>query len=331
MPPAPPPATLQCELCPKQCRIAPGQSGDCRVRINLDGRLLAVVHSHPCSLHVDPIEKKPLYHFLPSSRILSLATVGCNLHCRNCQNWEISQANPWDTDSHHFPPDDIVALTLRERCPSIAYTYTEPLVYYEYTLDTAIRARQKNLRNVLVTAGFANPAPLRRLYPNIDAANIDLKSMSDSFYRRICDAELRPVLTSLELARQLGVWVEVTNLLIPTLNDDPAQIAELASWVATHLGADTPLHFSAFTPRHRLANLPPTPKSSLVNARRIALEQGVRYVYIGNVMGTEGSNTYCHNDGTLLIRRVGYRILENHLAPGGRCPTCNTRIPGVWQ
>jgi pyruvate formate lyase activating enzyme len=322
---------VQCQLCPKQCRIAPGQSGDCRVRINLDGKLLAVVYGHPVSVHIDPIEKKPLFHMLPGSRIFSVATVGCNLHCKNCQNWEISQANPWDTESYAMPPENVITLTKENHCVSIAYTYTEPLVYYEYTLDSCIRAHEQGLRNVLVTAGFANPEPLRRLYPHVDAANIDLKAMSNYFYRRICDAELKPVLTAIELAKELGVWVEVTNLVIPTLNDEPKQITALARWMVRSLGPDTPLHLSAFFPRHKLTDLPPTPTETLVKAREIAREQGIRYVYIGNATGTEGENTYCPHDGRLLVRRVGYNVISNSIDANGCCPNCGNAIPGIWR
>ncbi|MBN1653381.1 MAG: AmmeMemoRadiSam system radical SAM enzyme [Deltaproteobacteria bacterium] len=322
---------VQCELCPKGCRIAPGQSGDCRVRVNLDGRLLAVVYGHPVTVHIDPMEKKPLFHFLPASRIFSLATVGCNLHCKNCQNWEISQADPWDTESYEMPPANVVSLARENECPSIAYTYTEPLVYYEYTLDTCIRAHENKIRNVLVTAGFANPKPLRKLYPHVDAANIDVKAMSNDFYRRICDAELKPVLTAIELAKEQGVWVEVTNLVIPTLNDDPKLLSALARWMVRSLGADTPLHFSAFYPRHKLIDLPETPMETLVKARAIAQDQGLRYVYIGNVSGTIGENTYCPHDGGLLIERVGYSVTSNRIDSEGRCPQCGNRVAGIWR
>ena len=322
---------VRCRLCPKYCVVEPGQSGDCRVRINLDGELLAVVYGHPVAIHLDPIEKKPLNHFLPGSGILSLATVGCNLHCVNCQNWEISQANPEDVEAAWYPPAAMAALAVEEQVPSIAYTYTEPLVYYEYTLDTAIRAREAGLRNVLVTAGYGNPEPLRQLFAVVDAANIDLKAMSNDFYREYCGGELRPVLRALELAKECGVWVEVTNLVIPTLNDDPEMIQELAVWVRSHLGAETPVHFSAFTPRHELTNLPRTPATTLEQARRIALGEGLHHVYVGNVIGSQSSHTFCPNDDTLLIERVGYQIRSNQLDAEGRCPVCNEAIAGVWR
>jgi len=217
--------SILCELCPKACRIAPGQSGDCRVRVNLDGRLVAVTYGFPCSANVhDPVEKKPLYHFLPGTRVLSLATVGCNLHCQNCQNWEISQENPESgrVPAYVFPPEAVAPAAKEHGCPSVAYTYTDPVVYYEYALECSLRARAAGLKNILVTAGYVNPAPWKELCRVTDAANIDLKAYADDFYRRICRATLRPVLDALVAAREGGVHVEVTNLLIPTLNDTDA-------------------------------------------------------------------------------------------------------------
>ncbi|HNT86362.1 MAG TPA: AmmeMemoRadiSam system radical SAM enzyme [Candidatus Hydrogenedentes bacterium] len=210
---------VQCDLCPKQCVIAPGQSGECRVRVNVDDRLVAVTYGYPCAVHVDPIEKKPLYHFLPGTPIFSIATAGCNLHCKNCQNWEISQANPEDTRAYHLPPADLLRAAREYECVSIAYTYTDPNVYYEYTLDSCVLAHEAGLKNVLVTAGYINPEPMDRLYRHVDAANIDLKGMTEEFYRDVCGATLAPVLDTLVRAKALGVWVEVTNLVIPTLND----------------------------------------------------------------------------------------------------------------
>ena len=219
---------VQCELCPKRCLIEPGQSGECRVRINIDGVLRTVVYGYPCSIHSDPIEKKPLFHFLPGSKILSIATVGCNLHCRNCQNWEISQANPEDSQATLLPPEELVALTKRYHYPSLAYTYTDPIIFYEYTCDTAKLAGQADIRNVLVTAGYINEEPWKRLLEYIDAVNIDLKGITDDFYIRVCSGTLKPVQKALVLAKASGVLVEVTNLIIPTLNDKPEEIGELA-------------------------------------------------------------------------------------------------------
>ena len=321
---------VQCELCPKACLIEPGQSGECRVRINLDGILRSVVYGHPCSIHVDPVEKKPLYHFLPGTPIVSIATVGCNLHCRHCQNWEISQTNPEDSRAYQLAPETLIAETQKRKIPSIAYTYTDPIIYYEYTLDTSRLAKEKQIRNVLVTAGYINAPPWKKLLKFIDAANIDLKSMSDAFYRNICSGTLKPVLDALVIAKSMNVWVEVTNLIIPTLNDSDAELKSLAGWVKQNLGTETPLHFSRFSPKHKLRNLPPTPEPTLEKAWNIAKGEGLKHVYIGNLLTAQGMNTYCENCNALLIARRGYIILRNRINEG-RCPDCNHPVAGVWQ
>jgi pyruvate formate lyase activating enzyme len=321
---------VQCELCPKWCVIGPGQSGDCRVRINIDGVLRSVVYGYPCSIHIDPIEKKPLFHFLPGTPILSLATIGCNLHCLNCQNWEISQLNPEQSEAVSAPPEMIVEATQRNKCPSIAYTYTDPIAYYEYAYDTSRLGRQAGLRNVLVTAGYCNPAPWRRLLEVTDAARIDLKGMSDDFYRRFCSGSVGPVQQCLIDAVAAGVHVEVINLIIPTLNDSPDDIRRLARWVRTNMGSDIPLHFSRFFPQYKMQHLPPTPLETLDTARQIALEEGLYFVYIGNIRSPEGENTYCPGCHKLLIERQSYVVLQNVLK-AGCCPGCGKKIYGVWQ
>ena len=321
---------VQCQLCPKTCIIEPGQSGDCRVRINIDGTLRTVVYGYPCSIHVDPIEKKPLFHFLPASSILSIATVGCNLHCKNCQNWEISQANPEDSQAFACPPKKVIELAKQYNCPCLAYTYTDPIVFYEYTYDTAVLARQNGIRNVLVTAGYINEQPWRKLLQYTDAANIDLKGITDDFYRNICSATLKPVQQALIWAKQSGILLEVTNLIIPTLNDKPEEIRQLVKWVKENLGEDTPLHFSAFFPRYQMRNLPATPLKTLDAAYDIAVSEGMQYVYIGNLLSRKGQNTYCPDCKTLLIERSGYTILQNKIK-NGSCPKCSKKIPGVWK
>jgi pyruvate formate lyase activating enzyme len=276
------------------------------------------------------VEKKPLFHFLPGSKILSLATVGCNLHCKNCQNWEISQANPEDSQAVVCPPQKLLALTRYYRCLSLAYTYTDPIIFYEYTYDTAKLAKDANMRNVLVTAGYINEEPWKRLLEYVDAANIDLKFISDDLYRQVCSGTLKPVQDALVIAKASGILVEVTNLIIPTLNDKPEQIRELTRWVKANLGGDTPLHFSRFFPRYKMRHLPPTSLKTLDMAREIAIAEGLNYVYIGNILSEAGQNTYCPGCKSLLIERSGYTILQNRLNKG-HCPDCGKEIYGVWK
>lgn len=321
---------VQCELCPKMCMIEPGQSGECRVRINIDGVLRTVVYGYPCSMHDDPIEKKPLFHFLPASQILSIATAGCNLHCLNCQNWEISQANPEDTPAYICPPEKLVKIAKENNYQSIAYTYTEPIIYYEYTYDTSKLAREESIRNVLVTAGYINEEPWKRLLEVVDAANIDLKGITEKFYREVCSATLKPVLDALVIAKASGIHLEVTNLVIPTLNDEPKQIRQLCRWLKANLGRETPLHFSGFYPQYKMRHLPSTSLKTLEMAREIAMEEGLDFVYIGNVQSEEGENTYCPNCRKLLIERVRYIIRQNVLKDGC-CPDCGKEIYGVWR
>lgn len=314
------------------CLIQSGQSGDCRVRINIDGVLRTVVYGYPCSIHIDPIEKKPLFHFLPGSGILSIATVGCNLHCKNCQNWEISQANPEDgtIPAYFCPPQKLVGLAEERNCPSLAYTYTDPIIYYEYTYDSAKLAREAGIRNVLVTAGYINEEPWKKLLQYVDGANIDLKGITEDFYREVCSATLKPVQNALIVAKACGVHVEITNLVIPTLNDKPEQIRELVRWVKQNMGGDTPLHFSGFYPRYKMLNLPPTPLKTLEEARQIGISEGLNYVYIGNLASKEGQNTYCPGCKRLLIERSGWTILQMRVRDG-RCPDCGKEIYGVWK
>lgn len=321
---------VQCLLCPAECRLGDYQVGLCRVRINRGGRLLSLVYGKPCALHVDPIEKKPVFHMLPGSRAFSLATAGCNLSCRFCQNWEISQKGAEETKNGDYPPERIVAEALRTGCRSIAYTYTEPVVFYEYMLDTAHLAREKGLRNIWVSAAYINPEPLRELAPWIDAANIDLKGFTEEYYRDICGGRLRPVLDAITRAKELGIFVELTNLIVPTLNDDMETIQKMCRWIAAETGPDTPLHFSRFFPHYRLQKLPPTPLETLARAHETALECGLRYVYTGNVPYDDRSHTWCPRCGLKLIGRVGYTVTENNLR-GDACSRCGEKIAGVWS
>ncbi|MCM8819352.1 MAG: AmmeMemoRadiSam system radical SAM enzyme [Candidatus Omnitrophica bacterium] len=320
---------VQCQLCPKSCIIKEGERGDCRARVNLDGKLVTINYGYPCAIHIDPIEKKPLYHFYPGSPILSLACAGCNLHCKNCQNWEISQANPEDIPAFKLQPSDIVNLTLQENCDMIAYTYTDPFAFYEYTLDISILAKKYNLKNVLVTAGYLNQEPLKRLLEVTDALHIDLKFFDDAMYKKITTATLKPVLDTILLAKKMDVWFEIVHLVIPTLNDDFSLIKKMCIWIKENVGEDTPIHFSRFYPQYLLKNLPLTPIETLRTAVSVAKEVGLNYVYMGNVWG-EGEDTYCPYDGKLLIKRIGYSIKEYNLEKGGRCKFCGGEIPGRW-
>ncbi len=320
-----------CELCPKFCRIPDGTAGDCRVRVNLGGRLRSTIYGRPSSVHIDPIEKKPLAHFLPRSRVFSIATAGCNLHCLNCQNWQLSQRDGAQMERRfRAEPADVVAEALRTRCLSIAYTYSDPAIFYEYAYDTARIAAGKGIKNVLVTAGYINRKPLRKLCRYIDASNTDLKYFDDALYKKYSDGSLQPVLDALVTQKEEGVWLEVTNLLIPTLNDDMAMVRRMAKWMVANLGEDTPLHFSRFFPQYRMRNLPPTPVERMLSARREAMDAGLRYVYIGNLHGHPAESTICPTDGKIIVRRIGYHVPEIHIK-NGRCEFCKTPIAGRWE
>ncbi len=261
---------VECRLCPKRCKLVDGERGNCRVRVNRSGNLRTLVYGKPCSLHIDPVEKKPMYHFLPGTPIFSLATAGCNLHCAFCQNWSISQADPEELNNTDMPPQAIVQAAKRNHCRSIAYTYTDPVIYFEYAYDTAKLAKQNGLKNVLVTAGYIEHEPLLELCSICDGANVDLKSFDDRFYREYCDARLKPVMHALETMVKQGMLVEITNLIVPTANDDLGMIAEMCAWIKETLGEETPLHFSRFFPQYRLTDLPPTPTKTLLAAAHVA-------------------------------------------------------------
>ena len=274
---------VECQLCPHHCHIANGKTGICRSRRNEDGVLRSLVYGKPCSLAIDPIEKKPLYHFHPGTKCLSIACTGCNFRCLNCQNHEISQMSPSDVGHYNLTPQDVVALCREHHCPGIAYTYTEPLTYLEYIVDTAQLARENGLWNILVTAGYVCQEPLNDLLPYLDAANIDLKSFSDSIYQHVSGGHLQPVLDTILAMHDAGVWIELTNLIIPGINDDLQMIRQMCRWIVDNGLADQPLHFSRFFPRYRMENFPPTPVSTLNEAKEIALEEGIKHVYLGNV------------------------------------------------
>ncbi|MFQ6059350.1 MAG: AmmeMemoRadiSam system radical SAM enzyme, partial [Anaerolineae bacterium] len=321
---------VKCQLCPKGCVISEGHRGDCRVRENRGGKLHTMVYGNPCAVHIDPIEKKPFFHFNPGTPAFSIATAGCNLHCLYCQNWTISQVPPEETDNYDLPPEDVVALALDKGCPSIAYTYAEPTVFYEYMLTTARLGRAKGVRSVVISAGYMNPGPLRDLCRAVDAIKIDLKGFNKEFYKKVCFATLEPVLESIKTVHEEGVHLEIVNLVVPTLNDDPDELRDMARWIMDNVGPDVPLHFSRFYPQYKLKNLPPTPVESLERAREVALDAGIHYVYIGNVPGHPGNQTYCARCGKIIIRRLGFAVMEYHIADG-QCEFCGQPIPGVWE
>lgn len=321
---------VQCRLCPRNCALKEGQTGYCRVRRNEEGGLVSLVYGRLCAANVDPIEKKPLYHFLPGTESYSIATVGCSMRCLFCQNWDISQAEPADYRTGYTAPEKVAAAATAAGCASISYTYGEPAVFYEYMYDISALARGSGIRNVMVTSGHINTGPLAELCRVLDAANLDLKGFSDRSYQRMANTSLAPILEAAKAFQKSGVWLELGYLVIPTVNDGPGEISALCRWVADSLGPDVPLHFLRFFPQHKLAHLPPTPPASLDTAYAIARRAGIRYVYLGNVPGHRANHTYCHKCGKKLIERRGY-FIERNLVKNGRCPYCRQRIPGVWR
>jgi len=321
---------VQCQLCPRRCILSPGQKGFCRGRKNINGKLYSLNYAQPVAVHVDPIEKKPLAHVYPGTKSFSIATAGCNLRCKFCQNWEISQLDPESVKVEPVPPEKIVALAKETNCKTIAFTYTEPIIFYEYMLAIAKIAKTEGIECVMHSAGFVNEEPLRELCKYITAANIDLKGFEDKFYASYCEGDVQTVLNALKVLKEEGVWIEITNLLIPGANDSEKDIRKLVKWVKENLGKSTPIHFARFHPMYKLTNLSPTPLSSLKRAYKIAKEEGMNYVYIGNVPQHIGEDTNCPKCGKLLIRRIGYTVTEDAIKDG-KCPQCGTAIPGIWD
>jgi pyruvate formate lyase activating enzyme len=323
------PKGLKCLLCPNECKVKEGESSECRTRINNGGTLECIAYGNPCAVHIDPVEKKPLYHFLPASKALSIATAGCNLACLNCQNWEISQTSPDKTRNYDLMPEKVVEKCIDSRCRSIAYTYSDPVGFYEYVMDTAKIARQQNIKNIIVSAGYIYEKPLRAWSKYIDAANIDLKSFSNEVYEMLNAGKLGPVLDTLKTLKEEGVWLEITNLIIPEWTDDLDMIKRMCDWLMKNNFEDTPLHFSRFFPQYKLTELPPTPINTLAKARDIALSSGINYVYIGNAPEFGKSVTVCPNCKDEIIERIGFSIQTNNLNDGC-CGNCGMQIPGVW-
>ncbi|MFQ5662784.1 MAG: AmmeMemoRadiSam system radical SAM enzyme [Terriglobia bacterium] len=321
---------VHCYLCPRHCRIGAGQPGFCFIRVNRGGTLYNLGYGRPAAIQIDPIEKKPLNHFIPGTKIFSLGTAGCNLGCFFCQNWDISKSKSDQVNSQHLEPEEVVALAQQHGCPSIAFTYNEPTIWGEYVVDIARAARAAGLNTVMVTNGYITSAAFFDIYDYIDAANVDLKAFTENFYSRITLTHLQPVLETLRwLKRETNVWFEITSLIIPTLNDDPQETQKLAEWILHNLGSDVPLHFTAFHPDFKLMDKPPTPPETLHRARAIARRVGLRYVYEGNIF-SEGAHTYCPRCGKLLLRRSWHSVLEDHLE-NGHCPRCGEFTLGVWE
>ncbi len=324
------PRGVRCEICPNECDLRPGEISNCHNRINSNGKLYSIAYGNPCAVHIDPIEKKPLLHFHPSSRIFSIATAGCNFVCLNCQNWEISQTSPYKTKNIDLFPDEVVESCISNKCPSIAYTYSEPVSFYEYMYDTSRIAHEQGIMNVLVSNGYINEAPLRKLTPYLDAANIDLKSFSDDIYLRLNAGKLQPVLNTLKTLKDEGVWLEITNLIVPSWTDDLDMIKRMCEWLVANGFSDYPLHFSRFHPTFKLTQLPETPLQILIKARDIAINSGCNFVYIGNVPGKTFENTYCPNCKNLVLERRGFAILSNNMK-NGKCGSCGKIIAGRWN
>jgi len=321
---------VRCNLCNHQCLIHPSKRGICKVRENRDGILYSLVYGHPISANVDPIEKKPLFHFLPGTSTFSIATVGCNFSCGHCQNNSISQPAEEDIgNGREVSAEIIAALTIKYNCQSISYTYTEPTIFFEYAYDTAEIATSGGLKNIFVTNGYMTREALLTIKPYLHAANTDLKNFNNQTYLKICGAKLDPVLENIKLMKEMGIWVEVTTLIIPTINDSPEELTKIADFLVS-VGKDIPWHISRFYPHYKMTSLPPTPVETLHKARAIGLSRGLRYVYSGNVPGDEGEKTYCFQCKELLIDRYGYQILKNNLKDG-KCPKCGAVIDGVWD
>jgi pyruvate formate lyase activating enzyme len=321
---------VECGVCPRACRISPGERGTCGTRENRGGRLYTLVHSRPCALGLDPVEKKPFFHVLPGATALSLATPGCNLECRCCQNWEIAQARPEQVRTFDLPPAGVVALARQKGAPLVACTYTEPVVFSEYVLDIARAAKRAGVRTLMISNGYVQEQPLADLCRELTAYKVDLKGFDEAFFRRHTGGELKHVLETLRRLRKHGTWTEIVSLVIPGQNDSEAEARALCRFVRDEVGPETPVHFTRFHPSYRLQNVPSTPVATLERSRAIALAEGLKFVYLGNVPGHPGESTYCPGCARLLIRRVGMSVAENRMR-GGACPACARAIPGVWS
>lgn len=321
---------VMCFLCPHNCQIKPGERGLCGVRENMDGKLYSLVYGKIIAEHIDPIEKKPIYHILPGSHSYSIGTVGCNLSCRNCQNFSISQIDKNSViDGKNVTAEEIVQNAIKSGCKSVSYTYTEPTIFYEFAYDCAVLARLEGIKNIFVTNGYINSRPLEKIAPLLDGANIDMKSFREETYKRICGGKLEPVKESIKLMKKMGVWVEITTLVIPGINDSLEEISDIANFIKD-TGKEIPWHISAFYPTYLMTDTPPTPASILKKARNIGMDKGLKYVYTGNLPIDEGENTYCYNCKSLLIERYGFSINKNNIKDN-KCVNCGAKIDGAFK
>ena len=321
---------IMCRICPNECVLKEGELSKCNNRKVHDSKLYTLAFGNPCTVNVDPVEKKPLYHFLPGSKAFSIATAGCNLVCLNCQNWTISQISPDKTRNFDLMPEKVVEECVKNNCSSIAYTYSEPVTFYEYVFETATLARNAGVKNIFKSNGYINTEPLKKLCSVIDAANIDLKAFTESSYLKLTGGKLQPVLDSLKVLKDSGVWLEITNLIVPDWTDNLSDIGNMCKWLSDNGFKNIPLHFSRFYPMHKLEQLPPTPVEILNNAYNIATEEGLKYVYTGNAPGNEISDTKCPSCNSTVIARQGFRISANNIS-GGKCNKCGSKIEGVWN
>ena len=321
---------IMCRICPNECVLKEGELSKCNNRKVFDSKLYTLAFGNPCSVNIDPVEKKPLYHFLPGSKAFSIATAGCNLVCLNCQNWTISQTSPDKTRNFDLMPADVVEECLKNKSESIAYTYSEPVTFYEYVFETAELAHNAGIKNIFKSNGYINPEPLKKLCTVIDAANIDLKAFDESTYLKLTGGKLQPVLDSLKVFRDSGSWLEITNLIVPDWTDNEDEIRKMCRWLSENGFKNTPLHFSRFYPLHKLEQLPPTPVGLLNNAHNIAIEEGLKYVYTGNVPGSEISDTICPSCNEIVVARQGFRITKN-IINNGKCSKCGASVEGIWN
>ena len=320
---------IECGLCPKHCKVEDRERGFCGVRENRDGEYFTLVWGQPCAIHLDPIEKKPLFHFLPGSSAFSIATAGCNLECKCCQNWDISQSKPEDVDFRFMPPDEVVRQA-KDYGACVTFTYSEPIVFLEYCIDTAMAARKAGVRASMVTGGSGEAEPMQEVLKHLDAVKVDLKGFTEDYYQRMCKGKLEPVLKTLEVIRASGVWLELVHLCIPGQNDSEAEIRNMCRWVKGHLGADVPVHFTRFHPEYQMKNVAPTPNATLIRCREIAMAEGLHFVYTGNVPGLDGESTICPLCNKAVVVRRGFEMDELHIK-NGRCEFCGNTIPGIWS